>query len=333
MKPKKFSLKQTIRLFLTGSAMGLADIVPGVSGGTVAFLLGIYEELIYSIKLISGEVLRLLVKLKFKEAFQKIPFTFLVPLGVGLMGAVLTFSHTIAELLKTHPDYLWSFFFGLVLASVWVVRKRVKTWDWHDYLALVALSIFTYILVGAVPVETPRSYLAFFISGFIAICAMILPGISGSFLLVIMGKYEQILTALNQRDLPVILVFIAGCIIGLALFARVLSYLFAKHHDILIAGLMGFMIGSMRKVWPWKEILMTRVDSHGEIVPVVEKNIFPNLDSPVTYLCIGLGIAGFLLVTILDKLQTTKEHSDDINDPSFVKAHKSSITSQKKGKI
>lgn len=333
MKPNYFSLKQTLRLFFTGSAMGLADIVPGVSGGTVAFLLGIYEELIYSIKLVSGDVLRLLVKGKIREAFHKIPFSFLVPLGIGLMGSVLAFSHTIAVLLETHPDYLWSFFFGLVLASVWVVRKRVKTWDWHDYTAFVVLSIFTYVLVGAVPVETPKTLFAFFLSGFIAICAMILPGISGSFLLVIMGKYEQILTAVNQRDFPIIFVFIFGCIVGLSVFARVLSYLFAKHHDIVIASLMGFMIGSLRKVWPWKEILMTRVDGHGEIVPVVEKNIFPNLDNPITYICIGLGIGGFLLVTLLDKMQTTKEHSDDIQDPAFVKAHKKAVASQKTGKI
>jgi putative membrane protein len=314
MTTSHFSWKRTIRLLFTGAAMGAADIVPGVSGGTVAFLMGIYEELIHSIKTLSGEVIRLLIKGKVKDAFQRVPFQFLVPLGTGLLLAVISLSKTIAYLLSHHPTYLWSFFFGLVVASIWVVRTRVKSWDMHDIVAMAGVSILAFVLVGAVPVETPNNLITIFLSGFIAICAMILPGISGSFLLVIMGKYEQVLSALNNRDILTLSVFMIGAVAGLAVFSRVLSYLFAKHHDILIAGLMGFMIGSLRKVWPWKEVVLTRIN-------------------PSTYLCIALMLAGFAAVTLLDRLQTTREHVGDIHDKAFIKSHKQAVESQKPGKI
>jgi len=333
MSTQQFSLKRTLRLFFTGAAMGSADIVPGVSGGTVAFLMGIYEELIHSIKVLSGEVVKLLIQGKITRAISKVPFQFLIPLGTGLLLAVLSLSKTIAFLLSHYPLFVWSFFFGLVTASIWVVRTRVKSWDLHDYGAMLLVSIFAFILVGAVPVETPNNVFAIFLSGFVAICAMILPGISGSFLLVIMGKYEQILTALNQRDMLTVSIFMMGCVAGLAVFSRLLSYLFAKHHDILIASLMGFMIGSLRKVWPWKEVVLTRVNSHGDIVPVVENNILPILNDPTTYICIGLAIVGFGVVTLLDRLQSTKEHIGDIHDKAFATTHKKAVASQKAGKI
>ena len=330
MKPptSKSVVKDSVRLFLTGFLMGAADIVPGVSGGTVAFLLGIYEELIYSIKLLSGQVIRLAIQGKIKEALALTPFRFLVPLGLGLLTAVVSMASLISHLLQAYPSFLWSFFFGLVLASVWVVRKRVVTWDLHDYAATIVTAIATYFLVGAVPVDTPNTLPAIFLSGVIAICAMILPGISGSFLLVIMGKYEQVLGAVSDRNILVITVFGLGALVGLAAFSRLLSWLFKRHHDIIIAILTGFMIGSLRKVWPWKEILMTRVNSHGEIVPLVEKNILPTAFTTDVVICIGLFVLGLVAIALLEKLQVTKEATTDIDNPSFTKEHKAALKSQ-----
>jgi putative membrane protein len=321
------------RLFMTGFTMGAADIVPGVSGGTVAFLLGIYEELIYSIKLVSGEVLKLLLQRKFAAALQLIPFHFLVPLGLGLLTALLSMAKLITFLLATYPIFVWSFFFGLVIASCWIVQKRIVTWDLHDYAALAMTTIFTYFLVGMVPVETPNNYLTLFVSGAIAICAMILPGISGSFLLVIMGKYEQILSAVTNRDIVPLLVFTAGTVVGLSIFSRVLSWLFAKHHDFVIALLIGFMLGSLRKVWPWKEVITTRVNSHGDIVPLLEKNILPAQFDSTVVLCLGLAAFGFAVILLLDKLQVTKEQTSDLHNEKFVKQHKKAVLNQKKHTI
>lgn len=329
----KLSIKKTIRLFFTGFTMGAADIVPGVSGGTVAFLFGIYEELIQAIKTVSGEVLRLVLKFKIKEAIQTIPFVFLIPLGFGLMTALFTLSNGVSYLLQTYPEFLWSFFFGLIVASVLVVRKRVVTWNFHDYVAMVITAILVYFLVGIVPVETPDTYLALFLSGVVAICAMILPGISGSFLLVIMGKYEQILNAVATRDIVSLVVFASGAVVGLAIFSRVLSWLFKKHHDIVIAILTGFMIGSLRKVWPWKEVISTRINSHGDTVPVLERNIFPEQFGGDVMLSIVLILVGLLLVIILDKFQVTKEHVADIQDPQFESHHHKALKSQKSGTI
>lgn len=333
MKTTPFSFKNSLRLFFTGFTMGAADIVPGVSGGTVAFLLGIYEELIYSIKHLSGEFLRMVLRGKVVEAWKTIPFGFLMPLGLGLGTALVALSGLITFLLDTYPAFIWSFFFGLVLASAWVVRKRIVTWNLRDIVALVATTIATYFLVGAVPVETPTNYLTLFLSGAVAICAMILPGISGSFILVVLGKYEYILSSLLQRDILTLAVFAAGCVVGLAVFSRVLSYLFAKHHDILIAVLIGFMVGSLRKVWPWKEVLATRLNSHGELVPLLEKNVLPaSLDTAVL-LSIALAVGGFFLILFMERFEVTKEHTEDIKDPAFEKAHQKALRSQKSGKM
>lgn len=325
---KKFSWKNSLRLFGTGITMGAADIVPGVSGGTVAFLLGIYEELIYSIKLITGDVLKLFLKGKFKAGWKLIPFQFLVPLFLGIGIALVSLARVISHLLVASPTFVWSFFFGLVLASVFVVRKRVVTWDVHDYVATLITAVLAFILVGVVPVETSESPIMLFLSGAIAICAMILPGISGSFLLVIMGKYEQILGAVTNFEVGKLLIFGAGAVVGLALFSRLLSYLFAKHHDLIIAILIGFMLGSLRKIWPWKEVLMTRVNSHGEIVPLVEKNILPSSFDLAFVMCLVLMVIGFVCILLLDRFQVTKEHTQDIKDRDFREEHKEAIESQ-----
>lgn len=320
--------RQYVRLYATGFFMGTADLIPGVSGGTIAFLSGIYEELIYSIKLITGEVVKLVLKGNIAEAIKKVPFAFLMPLGLGLMTALFTLASLLSYLLENHPVYVWSFFFGLVLASTVIVLKRVVKWDVIDIAGFIIAAIGAYILVGLVPVETPSSPLVYFLSGAIAICAMILPGISGSFILLLLGKYQQVLGAVTNRDFLTLLIFGSGTIVGIGLFSRVLSWLFAKHHDISVAVLAGFMLGSIRKIWPWKEVISTRINSHGVEVPLVEQNILPsNFDMSVLF-AIALAVFAAFLVYYLEKMQVVKEHVQDVESKEFSKSHKKSLKDQ-----
>lgn len=287
--------------------MGSADIVPGVSGGTIAFIFGIYKDLVNSIKHVSGETLALLLKGQVRQAIAGVPFAFLVPLVLGIGAAVITLANLLSRLLEDHPVYVWSFFFGLVLASVLVVRKRVTHWTPPKIALLLAAALGAYVLVGAVPVETPETALAFFLSGSIAIVAMILPGVSGSFILVLLGKYEQVLAAVTDRDILTLLLIIAGAAIGLALFSRILSWLFAKHHDLAIAVLTGFMLGSLRKIWPWKEVMSTRINRHGDEVPLHEVNILPPAWDETVLLAVFLAGLAIALILYLESLQATRE--------------------------
>lgn len=321
-------MKKYFRLFITGFAMGTADLIPGVSGGTVAFLSGIYEELLQSIKIVSGKVLRLALQFKIKDAFNTVPFAFLLPLAVGLFTALFSLANLLSFLLAEYPSFVWAFFFGLVLASTWIVLKRVIKWDISDILAFSVSTIITYFVVGAIPIETPNNLPFVFLSGVIAICAMILPGISGSFILLLLGKYQQILAAVTNRDILTLGVFMIGCVIGLSLFSRVLSWLFKHHHDISVAILAGVMLGSVRKIWPWKEVVMTRINSHGEVVPLVEKNILPSsFDFGVLFIVI-LSLVGAAIVLYLNKFELTKEQTGDIEDKDFKKGHTKALKNQ-----
>lgn len=302
-----------IRLFITGFSMGAADLIPGVSGGTVAFLAGIYEELLHSIKLVTGDVLRLFLKFKIVEGIKLIPFRFLVPLGAGLLGAIFLLANLLSYLLSHYPVFIWAFFFGLVIASVYVVSKRIKKRSMNNSIGFLISAVAAYILVGAVPVETPNNLLFFFLSGMIAICAMILPGISGSFILLLLGKYQQVLGAVTNRDFLSLVVFALGAVFGLALFSRVLSWLFSKYHDISVAILAGFMLGSVRKIWPWKEVVLTRINSHGEVVPLVEKNILPASFDVSVIIVIVLALVGAGIVLYLGKLDLVKETKEDLS--------------------
>lgn len=302
-KTKSPKQKSIIQLFFSGFAMGSADIVPGVSGGTVALIVGVYEELIHSIKKTSGHVVKLAAKGKLKEAFLEVPFHFLVPLGLGLLTAVITLSKTLEWLLLDYPVFLWSFFFGLVVASLFLVGKRVHQWNLTNVTGLVIGAIAAYFIVGLVPVETPATLPAFFISGAIAICAMILPGVSGSFLLIIMGKYSQILSAVSNHDFVTLGAVALGAVIGLSVFSRVLSWLFDTYHNLMMAVLTGVMLGSLRKIWPWKVTLETYFDSHGLETPLVQRNILPpNYDQTFLFALILAGV-GMIIIGYLSKFE------------------------------
>ena len=292
-------LKDYALLMLKGMGMGAADVVPGVSGGTIAFIVGIYEELINSIKSINGHSLKLLLSGKLAAFWKAVNANFLLSIIAGIGISVFSLAKIITYLLVTHPILVWSFFFGLVLASTWFVSKDIKHWNWKTILSFVAGSLMAFFITVATPAETPSNLLFIFLCGAIAICAMILPGISGSFILVLLGKYFYIMEAVKTLNISVILVFMGGAAIGITSFSRVLSFALGKFHDITIAVLAGFMLGSLNKVWPWKETIETYTDSHGVVKPLVEANILPN---QFVMEAIGLMIFGFFLVYFIVKL-------------------------------
>lgn len=232
--------------------MGAADVVPGVSGGTMAFILGIYEELIGSIQTFaSKEFWANIVKGRIVEALRSANIGFLVCVFLGIMTAIFTLAHTLEKLLETHPAFVWSFFFGLILASVFVISKRVEKWSPKELITLIVATALAYLIVGLVPVETPNAWWFLILAGAIAICAMILPGISGAFLLLLLGEYQTALAAVNDRDFATLALFAIGAVVGLVLFSKVLNWLFRSYHNLTVVFLMGLMIGSLRKIWPW----------------------------------------------------------------------------------
>lgn len=293
-------LKDYAVLMLKGMGMGAADVVPGVSGGTIAFIVGIYDELINSIKSINLESLKLFFSGKWATFWKKINGNFLFFLLVGIGISVFSLAKLITWLLVNQPILVWSFFFGLVLASTWFVSKDIKEWkSWKTWVAFVIGAVVAFYITVATPAETPSNLLFIFLCGAIAICAMILPGISGSFILVLLGKYFFIMDAVKTLDVVVIAVFGAGVCIGITSFSHILSYALAHFRNITLAVLTGFMLGSLNKVWPWKEVVETFVDSHGEVKPLIETNILPNAHVPEA---IVLMVAGFFLVYFLEKL-------------------------------
>ncbi|MDL2265229.1 DUF368 domain-containing protein [Parabacteroides sp. OttesenSCG-928-G07] len=284
------SLKDYLMLTLKGIGMGAADVVPGVSGGTIAFLVGIYEELINSIKSIDLSSLKLLLQVKISAFWKAINGNFLFSLVLGIAISIFSLARLITFLLENHPVLVWAFFFGLVLASTWVVSRDIKKWTIKTILSFLVGAVVAFYITVATPTETPTALWFIFISGAIAICAMILPGISGSFILVLLGKYYYVMEAVKSFNIPVMLVFICGAAFGIIGFSRVLSYTLRRFHDITIAILSGFMLGSLNKVWPWKDI--------------TESNILPD---QLIWQGIALMIVGFFLVYCLEKLSGKKD--------------------------
>ncbi|WP_250632652.1 DUF368 domain-containing protein [Rhodoflexus caldus] len=306
-------MREYIFLFLKGVAMGAADVVPGVSGGTIAFISGIYERLLDAIRSANGTALKLLFLGRIKELWQHIDGTFLVVLFAGIGTSVLGLSKLILYLLANQPEMLWSFFFGLIIASALLVAKSVKQWNIAAIVALMAGTAVAYWVTIAVPVETPTDLWFIFLSGAIAICAMILPGISGSFILLLMSKYEYIIRSLTELNFKVIITFALGCVAGLLSFSHVLHWLLKRYHDLAVALLMGFMLGSLNKVWPWKQVLEYYTDRHGKLKPIVESNVLPTQyleltgKEPMLAACIALCLVGFAVVYLIEKAASQKQ--------------------------
>ena len=308
------SPKAMIGIFLRGVAMGAADIVPGVSGGTMAFIFGIYEELIDSIKTVGQrDFVDAVLHFRLRQAFALINWFFLLPLGLGIVAAIFAFAGLLEYFLTNQPVYLWSFFFGLILASVIVISRRIESWSWGLIVVLLLGVVGTYLLVGSVPAQTPDTWWFYILTGALASCAMILPGISGAYILVMLGKYQTVLSAVNQRDMLTLALIAIGAAIGLVTFAQILSWLFKRFHDYTVAVLIGLLLGSLRKVWPWKVDVQWLTDEagqfvleHGERIVVKQINILPDLSSTAgvleLLLAIGLAALGIGVVLLLERV-------------------------------
>ncbi len=297
------TIKGYLRIFLTGIAMGAADVVPGVSGGTMAFILGIYEDLLLAIKSFDLHLVKLLSRFRLREALEHVPWQFLAALGVGIVTAILSLAHIVSWLLENQPIYLFAFFFGLVLASIVAVGASLQ-WQPTTIGMLIVGTIVAYVIVGLVPLDMPHDPLTVFVSGMIAITAMILPGISGSFMLLILNQYDYVLNSVKSLDILGLLPLMVGMAVGITGFARVLSWLLNRYHQATVAVLVGFMIGSLRRIWPWKQVVETRIDRHGETVPLVQHNIMPDVLSGEFLFAFVLCVIGFFIICFLDHLQS-----------------------------
>ena len=296
------SLSNYLILGTKGFCMGAANVVPGVSGGTMALILGIYEELINAIRSLNLKFLRLIALLKIREAISSVSWPFLLPVGLGVLLATLSLAKALSWLLHNYPVIVWSFFFGLILSSIFAVAKVIKEWRILTFIATGLGAIVAYFLFGLMPAATPDASWFIFLSGFLAICAMILPGVSGAYVLVLLGKFHYILEAINNKDLGTLLVLIAGALVGLLSFVRVIGWLLKRHHDLTMAILIGLMLGSLRKIWPWKETLTTFFDSHGREIPALQINALPPSLNSEVYLAFLFIFFGFLVVFILNKI-------------------------------
>lgn len=288
--------------------MGAADVVPGVSGGTVAFITGIYEELINSLKSIDLDALRLLGSFRIGEFWNKINGSFLLVLLAGVATSLISLAKLMTYLLTYHPILLWAFFFGLILISAPLILREIHKWTLTTVFSFIAGIVISYFITILSPAETPTNYLFIFFCGALAICAMILPGISGAFILLLIGKYEYMIKALLEINIPVILTFISGCLAGLLGFSRFLSWILKDYRFPTLALLAGFMIGALNKVWPWKQVISFRLNHEGMQVPAFDKSISPwnyfsvTGQDPQVFKAILCAALGILLVIAIEKI-------------------------------
>ena len=271
----KGSRRARILLLLKGMAMGAADVVPGVSGGTVAFITGIYDELIDTLKSLSPEKLLILKREGIVRFWEAINGTFLLTLFGGILLSVFSMARIISQLLETYPPILWSFFFGLILVSAFLMKRRVINWNLLLFGWLFLGCGFGVMVTELSPASLPGTPLFLFMGGAVAICAMVLPGISGSFMLLIMGLYGVVIDAVRTIDIITLSYFAGGCILGLLLFSRLISWLLHRFHDAMTVFLIGLMFGSLNKIWPWKQDVESIVTESGKVKTLVQENLSP----------------------------------------------------------
>lgn len=302
------TLKDYSIILLKGVAMGAADVVPGVSGGTIAFISGIYEELLESISSVSFKTIEVLRTQGINAAWKQINGNFLISLLIGIGISVVSLAKIISWLLENEPVLLWAFFFGLVLASIFFIGKQITKWNVVTFIVLTGGTLLAYWITTLQPLVNENSSSVFlFISGAFAICAMILPGISGAFILVLLGAYRPVLEAVHSRDFKIIIIIGAGAIVGLLTFSRLLKWLFHHHKNLTLAILTGFVLGSLNKIWPWKRIIESKVIEGKEIV-LEEKSISPFVygEDNQLLLAVLLAAVGFMCIILLEKLAVKK---------------------------
>jgi putative membrane protein len=288
-------------LMARGLAMGALEIVPGISGGTMALILGIYEELIDSIKgVLNRDAIRLLLRFKIKQALDLLPWKFLASLAIGILIAAFSMSFIVEWVLTHYPILLWSFFFGLIVAAALTVGRQVRKWTPATILSSLVGAVAMFMFVGLVPIKTPDTWWFLFISGAVAICGLALPGMSGSFILVLLGKYEYVLSAVTRWDFVSLFMVIVGAAVGVVTIAQLVSWLLHRYHSGTLAFLAGMLIGSLRKIWPWKQVLAFVLDRHGQPIPTKEINILPAAWTWEVALGVTLAVIGFVLLTLLN---------------------------------
>lgn len=288
--------------------MGAADAVPGVSGGTIAFISGIYEELIQTISNVNISLFKTLLNKGFKPFWKTLNGNFILALLSGIIISFVSFMKLAKYLLEYHPVLIWSYFFGLIVASIYFVGKQITKWNMATIVSLIAGTSIAFYISKLPSMATNESPWFLFIAGAIAICAMILPGISGSFILIIIGAYKTLSDAIHDFDFKKIIIFAGGAIIGLLSFSHVLKWLFKNYHNATLALLTGFIFGSLNKVWPWKKTLTWRINSNGIKTPLLQESVFPSLFEGNNQILFALAliILGFLTIFILEKVGSKK---------------------------
>ena len=290
-------------IFLKGMGMGAADVVPGVSGGTIALIVGVYERLLKALGSCTPDKLLWLLRGRLQETWQAIDGTFLLLLLAGVVTSVAAFANLLGFLLEEYPALTWSFFFGLILVSVYIVGREVFRWNIWTLLLMALGTGFAYMITVAVPVQWSAAPMFVFLAGAIAICAMILPGISGSFILVLLGLYTTILGAVRSFDVGTLVIFALGCAVGLLSFARVVSWLLEHARNATMAVATGLLIGSLNKVWPWKQTISWRENSKGVMEPMHQNNVLPTTYETLTgepsWWIAGMGLMATAIVLVL----------------------------------
>ncbi|MFI1770418.1 DUF368 domain-containing protein [Thalassobellus citreus] len=301
--------KDYLTISIKGVAMGAADAVPGVSGGTIAFISGIYEELISTISNVKPSLFKTLFSEGIKPFWKALNGNFILSLLSGIIISYISFMRLAKYLLENHPVLIWSFFFGLIIASIYFVGKQITKWNITVIIALIIGAISAHYITSLPALANNESSLHLFIAGAIAICAMILPGISGSFILIILGAYKTLSNAFHDFDIKKIIIFATGAAVGLLSFSHLLKWLFKNYHNVTLAILTGFIFGSLNKVWPWKNTLSWYTDSKGIKTPLSQESISPfafNGDNQIVF-AISLMVIGFLTIFILERLGTKKQ--------------------------
>ena len=308
--PGPDSYKEAGALSLKGLCMGSADVIPGVSGGTIALITGIYEDLIKALKSLDSNMVTKLLKLDLKGAAATIHIRFLLSLFAGIGIAIISLARLMNFLINHYPVFTWSLFFGLIAASILVVSRQVPAWTPGSGISLATGIIVAAFIMNLIPIKTPDALWFIFLCGIIAICAMILPGISGAFILLILGKYEFITATLKNPFLPqnfiIIIVFSLGCMIGLLSFSRLLNYFLNHFRSLTMACLTGLMIGAIPKIWPWKQVLAAEI-IRGRPHITWGSNIMPETLNAEVWMAIGLAIVGFVAVVVIERLARSKE--------------------------
>ncbi len=287
--------------------MGVADVIPGVSGGTIAFLMGIYEELVEAVSSFDVQFVRAVLKGRLRQALDQTGWKFLTVLFTGILIAVFSLSHLLKWLMSDYPVYVYSFFFGLILTTVFIIAQKIQKGDFAKIAVGMMSAVLMFRLVGMMPIQTPETWWFVFLSGAIAICAWILPGISGAFILLLLGKYEYVITAVSDRNFSVLIIFALGCGIGLLSFIWILRWLLHRHYDLTLSVLAGIVLGSLRKIWPWKETISTMVTAKGKIVPIQQINVFPEMMTVETIVAVLLFISGICLGLWLSSFDQKRE--------------------------